>query len=61
MCAMLKQEMDARKIPYEMVQEPQTMKEKGISHVPVLELPNGQMMLAAAALSYIKGGADHAG
>ena len=56
MCSMLKQEMDTRKIPYEMVQDSSTMKTKGITHVPVLELPSGQMMLAAAALEYIKGG-----
>lgn len=56
MCAMLKQEMDTRKIPYEPITDQEIMRSIGISHVPVLELPNGQMMLAAAALEYIKGG-----
>lgn len=56
MCSMLKQEMDARKLSYEMIQDPETMKNKGISHVPVLELPNGQLMQVAAALEYVKGG-----
>lgn len=57
MCSMLKQEMDSRKIPYEMIQDYETMKNKGISHVPVLELPSGQLMTTSAALEYIKGGA----
>lgn len=58
MCSMLKQELDARHIPYESITNQEEMRSIGISHVPVLELPNGQMMMAAAALAYIKGGAD---
>ena len=58
MCAMLKQELDARKIPYEPITNQEVMRSIGISHVPVLELPNGQMMLAAAAMDYIKGGSN---
>ena len=53
---MLKQELETRKIPYESITDQEAMRSIGISHVPALELPNGQLMMAAAALAYIKGG-----
>ena len=52
---MLKQELESRSIPYESIMDAAIMQEKGISHVPVLELPSGQLMMAAAALEFIKG------
>lgn len=61
MCEMIKNEMNTRQIPYESITNQEVMKSVGITHVPVLELPNGQMMMAGAALAYIKGGADRAG
>lgn len=58
MCSMLKQKLDEKKIEYEMITDQQTIISKGITHVPVLELPDGQMLMAQAALQYIQGGEE---
>lgn len=52
MCAYLKQELDLKKIPYEVCTDGKIMDEKGIESVPVIEYL-GTMMNMQQALAWL--------
>lgn len=55
MCEMLAEKLTAAGLEYVKIMDRDVMKEKGITHVPMMQEDDGELMSLAAALKYIKG------
>ena len=53
MCDLLKEELQEKEIPYESIMDKEILQNKGITHVPVLEV-EGQLLNTAEALKWVK-------
>lgn len=56
MCHMLAKKMEENNVPFERCMDIDEMEKKGITHVPILETDDGQMLSLAEALQYIAKG-----
>ncbi len=54
MCEMLKEKLDASEIEYEVCRDVDRMKELGITHVPMLQTDEGNILSVGDALKLVK-------
>lgn len=54
MCDMLASQLNVAGIEYAKVTDREVLKEKGITHVPMLQLDDGRLIGVADAMKYIK-------
>lgn len=55
MCEMLAGKLESAGIPFTKVVDKDILRSSGITHVPVLQVDDGEFMNLAAAMRYIKG------
>ena len=53
MCAHAKEVLTARNIPFEQIMDPDVIAGKGISHVPVLETEDGNLLSGRSLILYL--------
>ena len=53
MCSYVKQKLTASKVAFEYVDDSETMKKKGILHVPVLETDDGSMLQGKEIMDFV--------
>ena len=52
-CKVLKSKLDEKCIKYEVIEDINVIKEKGICGVPVLELDNGELLTQIKAIKFV--------
>ena len=55
MCEMLAEKLTQAGIPFSKIVDRKILEEKNITHVPMLETGDGELLSLAQALKYIKG------
>ena len=53
-CKVLKMKMDKANLNYDVVEDIEIMKEKGIKSIPVVELEDGRILDFSAAIAFVR-------